>query len=112
MRRSWSILSFAVLVLGSTDIFAQEASFDCLKAAAPIEQLICSDPQLVALDGAVGQALAALRQRLPEKDRASALAEQRAWLSQRLKQCEVPAKGGDLVFSSGSCSINGHRHAG
>ncbi len=97
MRWSWSILSFAVLMLGSTDIAAQEASFDCLKAAAPIEQLICSDPQLVKLDGAVGEAFAAVRQRLPEQDRAGALAEQRAWLSQRLKQCQVPAKGGEEV---------------
>ena len=49
---------------------------------------------MLTLDGALGDAFAKYRQRLPERDRAGALAEQRAWLAQRLKQCEVPAKGG------------------
>jgi uncharacterized protein YecT (DUF1311 family) len=97
MRRCWLILFFAVLAQRSTPLLAEEASFDCLKAAAPIEQLICSDPQLVTLDGALGDAFAGYRQRLPEKDRAGALAEQRAWLALRLKQCDVPTKGGEEV---------------
>jgi uncharacterized protein YecT (DUF1311 family) len=83
-----------VLVMPATSATAETASFDCLKAAAPIEQLICSDPQLLTLDGALGDAFAKYRQRLPERDRAGALAEQRAWLALRLKQCDVPAKGG------------------
>lgn len=97
MRRSCLIISFIILALRSTSVLAEGASFDCLKAAAPIEQIICSDPQLITLDGALGEAFAGFRQRLPEKDRASALAEQRAWLALRLKQCEVPTKGGEEV---------------
>jgi uncharacterized protein len=80
-----------VLASPATPVSAEQASFDCLKAALPVEQLICSDPQLLRLDGALGDAFATYRQRLPEKDRAGALAEQRAWLAQRLKQCDVPA---------------------
>jgi uncharacterized protein YecT (DUF1311 family) len=92
MRRSPFVLVFAAVALGWTPAPAEEASFDCLKATAPIEQLICSDPQLLTLDGALGDAFAADRQRLPEKDRPGALAQQRAWLAERLKQCGVPAK--------------------
>ena len=84
MRRSYLILSFLILALRSTYVLAEGASFDCLKAAAPIEQLICSDPQLITLDGALGEAFASFRQRLPEKDRAGALAEQRTWLDRAL----------------------------
>jgi uncharacterized protein YecT (DUF1311 family) len=93
-RRDWLTFVLVVLVMPATAVTAERASFDCLKAATPIEQLICSDPQLLTLDGALGNAFAAYRQRLPEKDRAGALAEQRAWLALRLKQCDVPAKGG------------------
>ena len=97
MRRSWLTLFFAALALSPAVGHGEGASFDCLKAATPIEQLICSDPQLMELDGALGEAFAGFRQRLPEKDRAGALAEQRAWLALRLKQCGVPTKGGEEV---------------
>ena len=93
-RRDWLTFVLVVLALPATSVRAEQASFDCLKAAAPIEQLICSDPQLLTLDGALGDAFAKYRQRGPEKERAGALAEQRAWLALRLKQCDVPAKGG------------------
>jgi uncharacterized protein YecT (DUF1311 family) len=96
MRPSPFVLIFAAVALGWMPARAEEASFDCLKATAPIEQLICSDPQLLTLDAALGDAFAAHRQRLPEKDRAGALAEQRAWLAERLKQCGVPAKGEEV----------------
>ena len=97
MRRSSLIVAFIILALRLNYVLAEGASFDCLKAATPIEQIICSDPQLITLDGALGEAFAGFRQRLPEKDRAGALAEQRAWLALRLKQCEVPTKGGEEV---------------
>lgn len=97
MRRSPLILSLAVLARIAGPAVAEEASFDCLKAATPIERLICTDPQLVALDGSLGQAFAARRQRLPEKDRDDALAEQRAWLALRIKQCELPMKGSEEI---------------
>ncbi|MBK8174653.1 MAG: hypothetical protein IPK66_05030 [Rhodospirillales bacterium] len=75
---------------------AQEASFDCLKAAAPIELLICSDPDLIVLDGSLGSAFEASQARLPAEKRAAALTEQRAWLAQRLTRCEIPSRGDEI----------------
>jgi uncharacterized protein len=92
MRRFPFVLVFAAASLGWTPVRVGQASFDCLKAAAPIEQLICSDPQLLTLDGALGDAFATYQRRLPDKDRAGALVEQRSWLAARLKQCGVPTK--------------------
>ncbi|MGE5441563.1 MAG: lysozyme inhibitor LprI family protein [Bacteroidota bacterium] len=86
------VLVFAAAALGWTPVRAGQASFDFLKAAAPIEQLICSDPQLLTLDRALGDAFAAYQRHLPDKDRTGALVEQRSWLAARLKQCGVPTK--------------------
>ena len=83
-RRDRFILLLVVLVIPATSgtpLRAEQASFDCLKAALGVGQLICSDPQLLTLDGALIEAFAKYRQRLPEKDRAGVLAEQRAWLA-------------------------------
>ena len=67
----------------ATSVSAGQPSFDCLWAAAPIGHSICSDLELLTLDGALGDAFASYRQRLPEKDRAGTLAEQRSWLARR-----------------------------
>ena len=94
-RGLWlAAMMLAVLaVLGGVPASAQQASFDCLQADRPIETLICSDPQLMELDGALGAAFIAWRQRLPAKDREAALGEQRAWLAKRLTTCGVPDTG-------------------
>lgn len=76
---------------------AQQASFDCLKAQTPIEHLICSDPRLLTLDGDLGQAFRAARQRAAAGHRDALLGEQRAWLEERLSRCGVPAKGADDI---------------
>ncbi len=100
MDRSWLwALTAAAVVLTAmpTPVPAQQASFDCLQSQQPIETLICSDPQLIELDGALGAAFLAYRQHLPPKQRESALEEQRAWLAERLSHCGVPAKGSDMA---------------
>ncbi|HYN40096.1 MAG TPA: lysozyme inhibitor LprI family protein [Rhodospirillales bacterium] len=102
MNRSWraSVLAMLVLVaLASMPVRAQaqQASFDCLQAEQPIEMVICSDPQLIGLDGELGAAFLAYRQRQPAKQRDAALAEQRAWLAERLSRCGVPAKGDEVA---------------
>ena len=100
MNRSWLWPVMAILALpvaASTPVRAQQASFDCLQAQQPIETLICSDPQLIELDGALGAAFLAYRQRLAAKQRDAALEEQRAWLAERLSRCGVPAKGSDVA---------------
>jgi uncharacterized protein len=92
------IVAAALAVLaGSPLARAQEASFDCLKAAAPVEQLICSDPELLALDEALGEAFRTTRQRPTGPQRDAALAEQRTWLAERLSRCGVPAKGDEIA---------------
>ena len=85
-RGLWlAALALALLAMaGAPTASAQEASFDCLQADRPIERLICSDPQLMELDGALGAAFVAWRQRLPAKDREAALVVRRAWLAKRL----------------------------
>ena len=99
MDRSWlwPVMALAVPIAAATPVRAQQASFDCLQAQQPIEALICSDPQLIELDGALGAAFVAYRQRLAAKQREAALDEQRAWLAERLSRCGVPAKGGDVA---------------
>lgn len=83
----------ALPVLAGQPAMAEQASFDCLQAEQPIEALICSDLQLMELDGALGAAFLAWRQRQPAKDREAALREQRAWLDTRLSTCGIPEKG-------------------
>jgi uncharacterized protein len=76
---------------------AQQASFDCYQAARPIEWLICSDPVLMSLDGALGEAYVAHRASLrTDEARQTFLSEQRAWLQRRLTECEIPASGNRL----------------
>lgn len=87
-------VALAVLTgLAGRPALAEQASFDCLQAEQPIETLICSDLQLMELDGALGAAFVAWRQRQPAKDREAVLGEQRAWLDKRLSACGVPEKG-------------------
>jgi uncharacterized protein len=100
MDRSWLWALTAALVVPittPTPVRAQQASFDCLQSQQPIETLICSDPQLIELDGALGAAFLAYRQHLAAKQREPALEEQRGWLAERLSRCGVPAKGSDVA---------------
>lgn len=100
MNRSWlRALTATVMVLITmpTPVRSQQASFDCLQSQQPIETLICSDPQLIELDGALGAAFLAYRQHLAPKQRDAALEEQRVWLAERLSRCGVPAKGADVA---------------
>jgi uncharacterized protein len=61
-------------------------SFDCARAAAPAERMICADPRLAAYD----RALAALyRAEAARAGRARAAATQRQWLAER-NRCATP----------------------
>lgn len=96
MRRAFFLscvgLCSAAVALASM-AFAASPSFDCSRASAPIERLICSSDQLADLDGKLGAAFRESRERLDEAARAASLAEQRRWLQSRLSQCRVPATG-------------------
>jgi len=97
MHRCLALLVVVLATVPWAATRAQQASFDCLQASLPIENLICSDPQLLAMDGDLGDAFAAVRRRLPASGRDAALAEQRAWLAERLTRCGVPAKGEEVA---------------
>ena len=71
-----------------------QASFDCAKASAPIEILICADETLATLDRELGLLFTNARTALDgETDRLAHLKEQRAWLKSRLATCEIPRSG-------------------
>lgn len=75
----------AVFFLASTPLLdggnAIAASFDCLKATAAEEHLICSVPALSALDEEMAKAFAQARSNSSNK--AALLADQRTWLRSR-----------------------------
>jgi uncharacterized protein YecT (DUF1311 family) len=97
MHRSTLIAAAAGILLAPTAANAQQASFDCMQAVHPIEWLICSDPVLMRLDGALGEAYAAHQDSLTaDEARQALLREQRAWLQRRLTKCGIPTSGDRL----------------
>jgi len=84
--------TFTVVAMGSAANAAQP-SFDCQRAAAPIEHLICGNDRLSDLDSRLSAAFRARREGLSEADRAPLLQEQRRWLTGRLANCGIPSKG-------------------
>lgn len=82
-------------MLGTGPTHADGPSFDCSKAKAPIELLICDDPELIRLDALVGQEYA---HRLAASDaKETVKTEQRAWLGSRFERCRVPKAGKALT---------------
>lgn len=92
MRKLLWAMAVAAVLGGASPASAQGAdpSFDCGKASAPIEVLICNDSELIALDGALGRAYAARRDGLSGAAREALLREQRQWLAARLARCRIP----------------------
>lgn len=58
-------------------------SFDCAKATAPVEKLICGDAGLAASDRKVAELYAALLKNVSADDAVKQRTAQRAWLNQR-----------------------------
>jgi len=85
------VRTLGLLVLAATSAHAG-ASFDCGKAATPVEQAICADPALADLDGKVAAAYRAALQKLAAdpKRRAALEAAQRRFLVQRNKTFGQP----------------------
>ncbi len=79
------------LLLGACASWAAQAqSFDCAKASKPVERLICGEPALAALDGALGAEVKKALAAVPA-NRHALLADARRWLAERDKRCPVPA---------------------
>lgn len=69
----------------------ERPSFDCSKAKAPIELLICSDADLARWDARLGQAYNLKSGQLAEPERRVLLQEQRQWATLRRTKCAIPA---------------------
>jgi uncharacterized protein len=67
-------------------------SFDCAKARTTIETLICSDPELSALDRQISDAYNKARKNAPMGSalRSTLLDEQRQYLKARVAACKIP----------------------
>jgi uncharacterized protein YecT (DUF1311 family) len=85
MKRAIRFVFFAPLAVLSSHLDA--ASFNCAAAQAPVEQIICDDADINNLDTQLG---AAYRHRLALDPKF--LEDQRAWISNRNKSCNVPVK--------------------
>jgi uncharacterized protein len=79
------MLVFAVLMAGLTTA-APGASFDCAKAATPVEKLICADDRLSALDSDLSQYYSAARATLGEGGQCLR-EDQRQWLRAIRNRC-------------------------
>jgi uncharacterized protein len=92
--RHFAVYLSVALVAPSALGHATEAggpSFDCAKAATPIEQAICADSTLGDLDKTLAGLLKDLLARDPAR-REAILSEQRLWLAQRDQTCRSPAE--------------------
>lgn len=79
---------FALVLVGAILVMAFAAgargqTVDCAVPSGPVAQVICSDPDLVALDLDMGDAFRELIRSTPRIERPSVLRAQRDWLVQR-----------------------------
>jgi uncharacterized protein len=82
------VLVLAALVLAAP---AFGASFDCGKAVAPREKLICADKGLSDADSELSGLYGAAERTLSEAGRRQLVGEQRAWLRSLTQACPVSA---------------------
>lgn len=62
---------------------SSEPAYDCAKASGQVEQLICSDEALAALDRSLADTYRVALQNFPQAELASLQAEQRGWIKGR-----------------------------
>ena len=91
-RTALKTLSAVVVMLAASSV-CRAAGFDCARATAPIEKVICGNAKLSACDSELATAFAAKRQSLGANAARGLVEQQRRWLANRLAGCEVPAKG-------------------
>jgi uncharacterized protein YecT (DUF1311 family) len=84
------IYSAPALLLAVSEALAG-ASFDCSKAASPVEILICGDAALSEADNRMAQAYQKAMQ--AESTPSLLRSEQRIWLKVRARQCQLPERG-------------------
>jgi uncharacterized protein YecT (DUF1311 family) len=68
--------------------------FDCMKATAPLAQMICADPELSRIDLAFNQAFWALYQDSDDAERRQLKQEDVQFLETVVSRCGLPRSGG------------------
>jgi uncharacterized protein len=77
--------------VGHTPVYG--ASFDCAKAKAPIEFLICDSEAISNFDTELALEFSRIRDQLSGQAARDFIEEQRKWLARRLTECGIPAQG-------------------
>jgi uncharacterized protein len=88
-------IAAALLLVSATPVLpiaAQAASFDCAKAATPVEKAICSNPELSRRDEVLAKAYATALGGLSDEARAAVQTGQRAWLDFAGLACTTDAR--------------------
>jgi uncharacterized protein len=112
MRLAIAALAAVWLVAGLPSAVRAQASFDCSRAATPVEHMICADPQLTELDGEMGRRYFDRRAALRGQERQDMLDEQVQWLDSRAKRCQLPPSGpigADQALQARPCLVDAYR---
>lgn len=98
MARLAHLAQIAVLLpcLAFVDRSAQAQSFDCAKAATPVEHAVCDDENLRELDSSLAVEIKAALARAPEQ-RQAVLADERLWLRARDRNCVTSSKEANTI---------------
>ncbi len=88
---------------------AAAASFDCQRAASPVEKFICSHPEISRLDEQMTDAYQRLQQDYPALVRSAVLPSQREWLSYWPRTCSSNAATIQLGKNEVSCAKEQYR---
>lgn len=90
------LLFIVAFIVVQNAAMANPPSFDCGKASAPIEILICGDHDLKFIDGFLAEAYK-IRMKALGPEAANALKEnQQLWLRRREQDCAIPSRGQPL----------------
>lgn len=97
------MMAAALLVAEMTA--AEAASFECAKAATPLEKAICDSPELGRSDEVLARAYATALGGLSETAKAAVQASQRQWLAYAALSCTDDAKpvSGSFTEEQASC---------
>ena len=83
------MIRFIVFFLFSAvSLPAMSGSLECAKAQTKAEKLICSDPQLSALDGMLDEAYSIIRNATRPEDKPKIISKQKYWLEHIRNTCE------------------------
>ena len=73
----------AVCCLATFQAYSAEPSFDCAKASHEVEELICNDAELAALDRSLAELYSVVLKNTPANKQKQLKAEQRGWVKGR-----------------------------